>query len=494
MPQALLSIAHLHKSFSGIHALRDCSLQLFAGQVTALVGENGAGKSTLVKILSGYYQPDGGSMELASQALHLASPQQARIRGISVIHQEPVVFDNLSVAENIFIANHPRRHGRIDWAVMNQRAAHLLAQIGVDIDPGHLMRELGVAHRHLVQIARALACEAQIVIMDEPSAALSHHEAEELLRIVGELRDTGKAVLFISHKFDEVFAIADRFAVLRDGSTVADGQLRDTSLDELLTLMVGRPPGQAFHRPPCEPRAEILRVESLGDDSCFLDVSLDVRGGEILGIYGLVGSGRSELMQAIFGLGRNTQGRILIDGLEVTITEPADAIRHGIAYVPEDRQSQGAIMSQDIRSNIALPSLSRYASLGFDNRAAEHAATKGWIERMRVRATGPAQIMESLSGGNQQKVVLAKWLETQPRVLILDEPTKGIDVGAKDEIHQRIGELVAQGMAVILVSSELPEVLRMSDRIAVMKRGRLRGVFDRSAACPESIIRAATDS
>jgi rhamnose transport system ATP-binding protein len=494
MSEPLLSLRNIRKSFGGTRALVEGRLDLHGGQVTALIGENGAGKSTLVKILTGIHQPDGGAIRLDGREVRIESPADARKLGISVIHQESVVFDDLSVAENIFVTTHPRRFGVIDWAGMRRAATSILTRLDAQIDPTTPMRELGVAQKHLVQIARALSHDSRIVVMDEPTSALSHQEVQELLRMVRRLRDDGRAVLFISHKFEEIFAIADRYVVFRDGGAVGDGLLAESSVDSLITLMVGRSIEQVFPKVPARIGPEILRTEGLSRDSEFADVNLSVRQGEILGIYGLVGAGRSEVMQALFGIAAPDAGRILIDGREVHIHKPEEAIRLKIAYVPEDRQQQGAILPISIRDNIALASLRSLANLCFTNRRANQLMAEQWLERLQIRASEVEQDVEELSGGNQQKVVLAKWLQTAPRVLILDEPTKGVDVGSKAAVHRLMSELVQQGLAVIMVSSELPEILGMADRILVMRRGRVRAQFERANANAEALARAATDA
>jgi len=490
---ALLSLSQLSKRFGGARALNDAQLTLEAGTVTALVGENGAGKSTLVKILTGVYQPDRGSIEFDGRPVHIASPAAAETLGISVIHQESVVFEDLSVAENIFVTRPPRRRGLIDWRDMRRRAGALLRQLESALDPRAPLRSLSVAERHVVQIARALSHEARLVIMDEPTAALSQHEADDLLRIVARLRSEGRAILYISHKFEEVFAAADRYVVLRDGSTVGAGKLKDTHLDELIRLMAGRPVDQLYPQRGSAPLgAEILRVSALSCTDEFEDVSFRLRRGEILGIYGLVGAGRSELMQVLFGLKRPRSGRVELRGQLMRRGGPAGAIRAGIAFVPEDRQNQGAMLARSIRDNMALPSLSRLGSGGWARPDREDTLAAEWIAKLQVKCQGPAQALQELSGGNQQKVVLGKWLATRPELLILDEPTKGIDIGAKMAVHRLTRELASQGLAVIMVSSELPEVLGMSDQVLVMRRGRVTGLFEAGSTTAAQILRAAT--
>jgi rhamnose transport system ATP-binding protein len=490
----ILSLRHVSKSFGGTRALNDAQLDLHCGQVTALIGENGAGKSTVVKILTGVYQPDTGQIYLDGAPVKISSPANAQRQGISVIHQESVVFDDVSVAENIFVTARPHRYGLIDWPEMNRRAAAILRQLEADIDPTTPMRDLSVAQKHLVQIARALSHDSRIVIMDEPTAALSHHEAEDLLRIVGQLRDDDRAVLFISHKFEEIFSIADRYAVYRDGTSVGSGMIADVTTDQLVALMVGRSVDQIFPPRGGQTGAEVLKLEKLSRRSEFDDINLTVCEGEILGIYGLVGSGRSEVMRSIFGLSSAHSGRMLLDGKEVSVDCATDAMDLKIAYVPEDRQWQGAILPLSIQDNIALASWGSLAPRGFTSKSQTRATAKHWVDRLQIRTPDPNQSLEELSGGNQQKVVLAKWLQTSPRVLILDEPTKGIDIGSKAAVYKIVRELAATGVAVILVSSELPEVLGIADRIAVMRRGRLCACFDRADATPEILVRAATDA
>jgi len=417
----LLQLSGISKSFGGTRALDSVELALYAGSITALVGENGAGKSTLVKILTGIHQPDGGRITLCGKDVRVRSPAHAQRLGISVIHQEAVVFDELSVAENIFVTARPRRWGLIDWARMRLEAARLMERLDCPLDPRLCLGELSVAQKYLVQIARALSHDARLVIMDEPTAALSHHEAQLLLRIAAGLRDEGRALLFISHRLEELFAIADRYVVFRDGRSVAEGAMPDTSIDALIECMVGRVIERLYPKRCVTLGDEILRVCHLSRAEEFADISFRVRRGEILGVYGLVGAGRTELMQSVFGLTRPESGHIELDGTQIRPRHPADAIAERLAYVPEDRQHQGA-----------------------------------------------------------------------PRVLILDEPTKGIDVGSKAAVHALMGDWVQQGMAIILVSSELPEVLGLSDRVLVMRRGRMAGMLDRSDADATRVLRLAS--
>jgi rhamnose transport system ATP-binding protein len=488
----LVQLSGISKSFSGTRALESVELALYAGSITALVGENGAGKSTLVKILTGIHQPDDGCITLCGKRVRIRSPAHAQQLGISVIHQEAVVFDELSVAENIFVTARPRRWGLIDWARTRRDAARLMARLDCPLDPDLALRELSVARKYLVQIARALSHDARLVIMDEPTAALSHHEAQLLLRIAARLRDEGRSLLFISHRLEDLFAIADRYVVFRDGRSVAEGAMSGTSIDTLIECMVGRAVERLYPKRSIALGDEVLRVRDLSRDEEFADISFGVRRGEILGVYGLVGAGRSELMQSVFGLTRAESGRIELDRTPIRPRHPADAIAQRIAYVPEDRQHQGAIPSLSISANITLASLAQFARHGWVDRERLTRTAGEWAQRLQVKYGNLEQPLSELSGGNQQKVVLAKWLLTAPRVLILDEPTKGIDVGSKAAVHALMGEWVQQGMAIILVSSELPEVLGMSDRVLVMRRGRMAGILDRSEADAATVLRLAS--
>jgi rhamnose transport system ATP-binding protein len=490
MAEPVLTLTRLRKEFGATRALADASLDLYSGEVTALIGENGAGKSTLVKVLAGLHRPDAGEIRLDGRIVHLESPAVARELGISVVHQESVLFDNLSVAENILIDARPTRRGLISWREMRRRAQLLLEPLEATFDPDQPVGELSIAQKHLVQIARGLNHAARIMVMDEPTAALSHGEAEHLRLIVQRLRSSGTAVLFISHRLEEILAIADRYAVFRDGRAVGAGMIADTTTEALLQLMVGREiePDFAATSPGPEAGAAALRVEHLSRANEFHDVSFDVRNGEILGVYGLVGAGRSEVMQCLFGLTRSDSGQVS----PATARSPEHAVQLGLAYLPENRQSEGVILPFSIASNLALANLAALSSFGLFSRARAGDLANHWIGKLQIRATSPDQRAEELSGGNQQKVVLAKWLATHPKVLILDEPTKGIDAGAKAAVHRLIRDLAAQGLAIILVSSELPEVLALSARMMVMRRGRVCATFTRAEASAEKLAQAAT--
>jgi rhamnose transport system ATP-binding protein len=488
----ILELADISKVFPGVKALSNVTLQLFPGQVTALVGENGAGKSTTVKILTGIYQPDGGTIRVDGQATSFATAHHASEAGITAIHQETVLFDELSVAENIFIGHAPRtRRGLIDTTRMQREARELLAGIGAEIEPGGRLRDLGIASKHLVAIARALSIDARVVVMDEPTAALSHKEIQELYALVEKLKAQGKAILFISHKFDEIFRIADRYTVFRDGEFVGDGRIADVSQDDLVRMMVGRSVDQIFPRRAHTTGKEVLQVAGYSHPTEFENVGFTLREGEILGFYGLVGAGRSEFMQALFGITQPSKGVVKMDGKIIVIRSPAAAIKAGIVYVPEDRGKQGAVIGLPIFQNVTLPSLDRTSRRGFIRMAEEFALAREYTQRLDLRAASLDQDVGNLSGGNQQKVVIAKWLATQPRVIILDEPTKGIDIGSKAAVHEFMAELAAQGLAVVMVSSEIPEILGMSDRVIVMREGRIVAELDKDELTPERLVRHA---
>jgi len=492
MSPPVLDLANLSKSFPGVRALADVGFSLRPGEVTALIGENGAGKSTIVKILTGIYTPDEGEIRVGGAPVSFASPRDAWAAGIAAIHQETVMFDDLSVAENIFMGHMPKgSFGRVDWSAMNARSRELLDRLEADFAADAKLGALGVAQKHLVEIARALSHDARIIIMDEPTSALSAREIGDLFAIVAQLKAQGCAILFISHKFDEIFKIADRWVCLRDGRKVGEGAIAEVTSDDLVKLMVGRELGAIF--PKRAPRfgPVVLEADDLSNATEFDGLSFALRQGEIIGFYGLVGAGRSEAMQCIFGLSEPTRGRVLIDGKPVAIRSPREAIAARIAYVPEDRQVQGAILPFSIRANATLASLGAHASGGFVGYGKEIATTRKFGGELSVKAANWEQQAGQLSGGNQQKVVIAKWLATDPRILILDEPTKGIDVGSKAAVHEIIGGLADSGLAILLVSSELPEVMGMSDQIIVMSEGRVARRFTRAEATPEAVVAAA---
>ncbi len=468
-------------------------MSLSAGRVTALIGENGAGKSTIVKVLTGIYRPDEGEIRVGGEAKSFASPRDAWAAGIAAIHQETVMFNELSVAENIFMGHMPTASSRlVDWNEMRARATDLLNRIDAPIPATFPLKRLSVAQKHLVEIARALSHDARVVIMDEPTAALSANEIDDLFRIVAQLKAEGRAVVFISHKFDEIFRIADDFVCLRDGEKVGDGPIASVTEGELVRMMVGRPVDQVFPKRDVPIGDVVLSVDGLSNATEYADISFDLRQGEILGLYGLVGAGRTEAMQGLFGITPTTSGSVTLEGRKLSIRSPADAIAAGISYVPEDRQDQGAVLSLGIRENVTLANLPHYVRGLFLSRPAEQAETRRLGGRLSIKAANWEQRLAELSGGNQQKVVIAKWLATRPKVIVLDEPTKGIDIGSKAAVHDFIGELAGEGLAVVLISSELPEVMGLADRVIVMKEGRMVEEFQRGEWSAEQIVGAAT--
>ncbi len=489
----LIELVGITKQFDAIQALRGVSLSLYAGEVHALVGENGAGKSTLVKILAGIYRPDAGAVEIGGEAIELRSPLQAQARGIAVVQQEPMLFPDLDVAENVFMGRHPRdRFGRVDWKRMYREVDDLLASLDVSLSSHMPVQGLSVAEQQLVEIAKALSLRARVLVLDEPTAALSAHEVEELFAIVKQLRERGVAVLFVSHRLEEVFAIADRLTVLRDGAHILTAPVSEVSTGEIIAHMVGRELSDLFPKSEAEIGEVVLEVRGLTRPGAFADVSFALHRGEILGFAGLVGAGRTEVARVLFGIDRAESGEIYLKDERVTIHSPRQAMERGIAYVPEDRHQQGLVMTFSIAANITLPVLRQISRLGLVDPRREQRMADEYSSRLRVRSTGVEQLVNALSGGNQQKVVLGKWLATNPSVLILDEPTRGIDVGAKAEVHRIISELAASGLAILLISSELPEVLAMADRVVVLHEGRVTGTFTRSEATQERVMFAAT--
>ncbi|MFM7321044.1 MAG: sugar ABC transporter ATP-binding protein [Armatimonadota bacterium] len=478
--------------FGTVDVLSDADVDLFPGEIHALVGENGAGKSTLAKILGGVHRPRAGRIVVDGTEVSFHGPRDAASRGIALIHQEPLTFPDLSVAENIFIGRQPRRGGRVDWAQMRREAARLLDALGVSLDPAAPVRGLSVADRQMIELAAALSVDAQVLLLDETTASLTPGEVGRLAEVLRRLKSEGKAIAFIGHRMEEIFAFTDRITVLRDGHVVGRAKTAETSVDEILRWMVGRDvlevdggSGREFGEP-------LLEVSGLARRPRFEDVSFSLRAGEIVGLAGLVGAGRTDVVRAVFGLDPVDSGVIRIAGETVQIGSPSEAMRRGLALVPEDRQQHGVLMPWSIEDNASLAILPRLAKRGWCDDAAARAEAGRSAERLGVKMRGLEQPIRELSGGNQQKVVLGKWLSTLPKVLLLDEPTRGIDVGAKAEVHRVILELAAQGMAVLMVSSDLPEVLALSDRVLVLRAGRLVAEFARGEATPERVIAAAS--
>ena len=486
----LLRADHITKSYDGIHALKNVSFDLRAGEVQALVGENGAGKSTLVKILTGAVQPDSGTITLDGHPVNANSPQLAKSLGIVAIYQQPTIFPGLTVAENIALGFEEARAWRtVDWKARYRRASALLELLDAKIDPGTDAADLTMAQQQLVEIARALASKARILILDEPTACLSEKETKILFEVLRTLRTQGVGIIYISHRLDELSAIADRVTVLRDGAVVVTRSMSEVSRQELIQLMVGRELSAIFPKRTIAPGEVVLELRGLKrSDVPGSGVSLSLRAGEILGLAGLVGAGRSGLAKTIFGLTPAESGEILLRGKAIRVRTPAEAISHGIAYLPEDRRRHGIIPQMSVSANISLASLKTFVRYGSMDFRAEQAAASACVRRFSIKAPAIFSATATLSGGNQQKVALSRWLETKPSILILDEPTQGVDVGAKAEIHALMGDLAAQGMAILMISSELPEILGMSDRIAVMRSGAIMGVLDRPQATQEAIL------
>ena len=490
---APIALTGVSKSFGAVAALRDVRLELYGGEIHGLVGENGAGKSTLVKILAGVHLPDAGTVTLDGRDVQLTGPAAARAAGIAVIYQEPTLFPDLSVAENIFIGRQPLGSlRRIDVAAMRTRARDLFARLGVHLDPDRPARGLSIADQQLVEIAKALSFDARVVVMDEPTSALSGTEVRRLFTVARALRDGGAAVLFISHRFDEIFELCQRITVLRDGRWISTDPAEALTVDALVRRMVGRDIAAMYPKTDASIGRPRLEVRGLTRHGVFSDVTFTVHSGEIVALAGLVGAGRTEVIRAVFGIDRLDAGEIRLDGRRLRPGDPAAAIAAGLALVPEDRREQGLVMELSTVRNLTLPRRWSLSRLGLLFGGSESRSSRTWAERLQVKAARLTDPVWALSGGNQQKVVLAKWLSTRPGVLIVDEPTRGIDVGTKAEVHGLLSRLAADGVALLMVSSELPEVLGMADRVLVMHEGRLVADIPRDRANEESVMLAAT--
>jgi rhamnose transport system ATP-binding protein len=485
----LLEVRDIGKTFPGVRALSGVSFEVRAGEVHALLGENGAGKSTLIKIISGVYEPDGGSILIGGRETRFTSPEDAKRAGVATIYQELLLFPELTVAENIFLGHAPRAGmGRIDWRAMRARAEALLASLEIDdLAANQVVGALSVGNRQRVEILRALSHDARILIMDEPTAALTESDVTRLFDIVRRLRARGVGIVYISHRLDEIFAIGDRVTVLRDGAYVGARNVADTNASELVQMMVGRRIDNLFPKTTVPIGAPVLEARDIVRHPMTKSVSLTVRAGEIVGLAGLVGSGRSELAQTLFGITPAESGEIRLMGEGVTIRSAEGARSKGIAYVPEDRGVQGLVRPMSVLHNFSLAALGALSRAGFIDRGAERRMAEEGVQRFRVKTSSVEEIAGRLSGGNQQKIVLGKWLANNPKLLILDEPTRGIDVGAKAEIHRLMSELAGAGVAILMISSELPEVLGMSDRVLVMREGRFVAEFDRAHATSETV-------
>ena len=496
-----LQMRDISKTFPGVKALRGVDLDVAQGEVLALAGENGAGKSTLMKVMTGVFPADpGGTILIEGAPVDIRDPVHARSLGISIIYQELSVVENLSVAENIFLAREPlRRGGFIDKARMRREARAVLALLGIEIDPATPMGQLSIGQKQLVEISKAIASEAKVIVMDEPTASLSHHESETLLALVLKLKARGIGLIYISHRLDELFGIADRVTVLRDGATVATLPIAEVTREILVRQMVDRDLAQlyAVHASSAQARV-LLEVEGLtlrnptAHQPKVRDVSFVLRAGEVLGFFGLIGAGRTEIMEMIFGM-RPHDGAIRIAGEAARIAAPDDAIAAGIGFVTEDRKGQGLVLGMNVRENFSLTHLEAYSPRGFVHKRSETARCAEFVRSLGIKTPSTEQKVVNLSGGNQQKIVIAKWVARNPKILIVDEPTRGIDIGAKAEVHALMARLAADGMGIIAISSDLPEVLAISDRVVVVKGGRISRVLDRREATQQSVMEAATD-
>lgn len=498
----ILEMRSIVKEFPGVKALDGVSFDLYKGEFHALVGENGAGKSTLMKVLSGVY-PHGtyaGEIVIEGKLRQFRTIRDSEKAGIAIIFQELSLVRELTVGENIFLGKEPSRFGIINWSALYQKASKLLKELHLSIDPRTLAGNLGIGQQQLVEIAKALSQEAKILVLDEPTAALTGTEVETLFEILRKLKERGVAMIYISHKLDEVFAMSDRITVLRDGKTVGTNATKDLTKDRVIAMMVGREVGDIFPQTSHnfgETALEVKNLTAFESDNpnkkAVDDVSFTVKKGEVLGIAGLMGAGRSELLMTIFGAWTGkTKGEIFVEGKKVSVKSASDAIKHGIGFVTEDRKRYGLLLEQTISDNMTLAGLKQISGRFFTHRSRETAVAKEKIQSLRIKTNSPATIAGTLSGGNQQKVVLGKWLLTNPKILFLDEPTRGIDVGAKQEIYSEINKLAQKGLAIVIVSSELPEVLGLSDRVIVLHEGKLTGEFTKSEATPEKVMAAAT--
>ncbi len=488
----LLEMNKVQKRFGGAVALQGADLKIRAGEIHALLGENGAGKSTMLKILAGVHINDGGTIKLGGQDFTTGSPQASIEQGIAVIYQEPSLFLDLSLAENVFIGRQPKKGKIIDWKFAQSEAARLFKELGVELDPKRQARGLSIADQQVVEIAKALSMNANIILMDEPTAALSASEVERLMTVMKSLKAANKAVIFVSHRLDEVFAISDYITVMRDGATVSEASVGDTNLQKVIKEMVGRELTELFPKTENKIGAVVLEVTDLTNPAYFRNISFNVKKGEIVALAGLVGAGRSEVARAIFGVDKYESGSVKVNGEVLPAGSPIISMERKIALVPEDRRQQGLFMIAGVNRNISMESFGKLTDRGLLNFKRERELTNTWREKLSIKFNNQADPVDRLSGGNQQKTVLAKWLATDPDILIVDEPTRGIDVATKAEVHRLVNQAASEGKAVLMISSELPEVLGMADRIIVMREGRQVAEYSRKEATQEKIIAAAT--
>ena len=483
----------IDKSFGGNAVLKNAGFLLDDGEVHALMGENGAGKSTLMKILTGVYTKDAGQVIVDGKEVCYNNPQEAEKAGIVFIHQELNVLFDLTVEENMFLGKEIKKvFGICDRKAMRKRVQEILDMLGVDIDPTQRMDELSIGQQQMIEIAKALMVDAKVLIMDEPTAALTQSETEVLFKVVNSLRKKGVSIVYISHRMEEIFELCDRITILRDGTYIDTKRIADIDMNDIVKMMIVREIGERYPVRNSKIGDVAFEVKNLNCPGAFENVSFEVRAGEVLGVSGLMGAGRTEIMQAIFGNMPNVTGQLFLDGKEIKNKNPQQAIQNGIGFITEDRKVEGLMLEESIMKNISLANLGRISNGGVINKKKEQELVNKGIEELRIRCFGPQHECNNLSGGNQQKVIFAKWIYTNPKVLILDEPTRGVDIGAKKEIYNIINELAAKGVAIIMVSSELPEVLGMSDRVMVVREGEVRGILNKEEANQESIMTLAT--
>ena len=493
MSDYVLELKGITKIFPGVKALNNVQFQLKKGEVHALMGENGAGKSTFIKVITGVHKAEEGEMFLDGRKIDFKGPRDAQAAGIAAVYQHPTSYPDLSVAENIFMGHEIIKNGMIQWKKMNEEATALLNQLNADFKSTDEMGALSVAQQQMVEIAKALSTNARIIILDEPTAALTKNESEELYRIVDKLRDDGVSIIFISHRFEDMYRLASRITVFRDSQYIGTYNVDGITNADLIKAMVGREIKDLFPKPEVKIGAEMLKVEGLSRMGYFKNVSFAVHAGEIVGLTGLVGAGRTEVVESVCGITKPDEGKVYLEGKPIQIKQPSDAMKQGIILLPEDRQKEGLIMSWGLGRNVVLPTMGKYAKSGFNDEKKEREISKELLEEVDTKAVTIFDPASSLSGGNQQKVVVAKALGQEMKVVIMDEPTKGVDVGAKAEIYQIMGDLAKQGYAIILISSEMPEILGMSDRIIVMCNGKVTGELNRGEATQEGILELAME-
>ncbi len=493
MSDYILELKGITKIFPGVKALNNVKFQLKKGEVHALMGENGAGKSTFIKVITGVHKAEEGDMFLEGEKVNFKGTRDAQAAGIAAVYQHPTSYPHLTVAENIFMGHETIKNGMIQWKEMNRKADDLLKKLNSDFKSTAEMGTLSVAQQQMVEIAKALSTNAKIIILDEPTAALTKSESEELYKIVDSLRENGVSIIFISHRFEDMYRLATRVTVLRDSQYINTYDVDEISNADLIKAMVGREIADLFPKPEVKIGAELLRVENFSKMGFYKNISFDVKAGEIVGITGLVGAGRTEVVQSVCGITRPDSGKLYLEGKPIVVKKPVDAMKKGIILLPEDRQKEGLIMSWGLGRNVTLPTMGKYAKAGFNDEKKERDISKTLLEKVDTKAVTIFDAANTLSGGNQQKVVVAKALSQDMKVVIMDEPTKGVDVGAKAEIYQIMGELASEGYGIILISSEMPEILGMSDRILVMCNGKMTGELNRQEATQEGILELAME-